>query len=44
MGDSSQVVFDKLQFMSLVIQLKEIPYPYSMAKFCAKLVKPLGIG
>ncbi|CAN0881857.1 hypothetical protein LINGRAHAP2_LOCUS14470 [Linum grandiflorum] len=38
----SQVVFDKLQFMPLVIQLKEIPFPYSTAKFCAKLVEPLG--
>ncbi|CAN0875308.1 hypothetical protein LINGRAHAP2_LOCUS10752 [Linum grandiflorum] len=37
----SQVVFDKLQFMPLVIQLKEILYPYSTAKFCAKLVEPL---
>ncbi|CAN0905537.1 hypothetical protein LINGRAHAP2_LOCUS23733 [Linum grandiflorum] len=26
----------------MVIQLKEIPYPYSTAKFCAKLVEPLG--
>ncbi|CAN0875222.1 hypothetical protein LINGRAHAP2_LOCUS10704 [Linum grandiflorum] len=25
----SQMVFDKLQFMPLVIQLKEIPYPYN---------------
>ncbi|CAN0899033.1 hypothetical protein LINGRAHAP2_LOCUS20036 [Linum grandiflorum] len=31
----SQLVFDKLQFMPLVIQLKEIPHPYSTAKFCA---------
>ncbi|CAN0905686.1 hypothetical protein LINGRAHAP2_LOCUS23814 [Linum grandiflorum] len=38
----SQLVFDKLQFMPLVIQLKEIPYPYNTAKFCAKLVEPLG--
>ncbi|CAN0825184.1 hypothetical protein LINGRAHAP2_LOCUS337 [Linum grandiflorum] len=28
--------------MPLVIQLKEIPYPYNTAKFCAKLVEPLG--
>ncbi|CAN0876196.1 hypothetical protein LINGRAHAP2_LOCUS11164 [Linum grandiflorum] len=39
---TSQMVFDKLQFMALVIQLKEIPYPYNTAKFCAKLVEPLG--
>ncbi|CAN1237629.1 hypothetical protein LINGRAPRIM_LOCUS1926 [Linum grandiflorum] len=38
----SHVVFDKLQFMPLVIQLKKIPFPYSTAKFCAKLVEPLG--
>ncbi|CAN1226185.1 hypothetical protein LINGRAPRIM_LOCUS1061, partial [Linum grandiflorum] len=38
----SQVVFDNLQFMPIVIQLKEIPYPYNTAKFCAKLVQPLG--
>ncbi|CAN0913206.1 hypothetical protein LINGRAHAP2_LOCUS27780 [Linum grandiflorum] len=38
----SQTVFDKLQFMPLVIQLKEISYPYNTAKFCAKLVEPLG--
>ncbi|CAN0870917.1 hypothetical protein LINGRAHAP2_LOCUS9686 [Linum grandiflorum] len=25
----SHMVFDKLQFMPLVIQMKEIPYPYS---------------
>ncbi|CAN0847137.1 hypothetical protein LINGRAHAP2_LOCUS4812 [Linum grandiflorum] len=28
--------------MPLVIQLKEIPFPYSTTKFCAKLVEPLG--
>ncbi|CAN0847730.1 hypothetical protein LINGRAHAP2_LOCUS5135 [Linum grandiflorum] len=38
----SQLVFDKLQYMPLVIQLKEIPYPYNTVKFCAKLVEPLG--
>ncbi|CAN0920157.1 hypothetical protein LINGRAHAP2_LOCUS31873 [Linum grandiflorum] len=38
----SPMAFDKLQFMPLVIQLKEIPYPYSTTKFCAKLVEPLG--
>ncbi|CAN0918818.1 hypothetical protein LINGRAHAP2_LOCUS31102 [Linum grandiflorum] len=38
----SQIVFDKLQFMPLVIQLKDIPFPYSTVKFCAKLVEPLG--
>ncbi|CAN0847623.1 hypothetical protein LINGRAHAP2_LOCUS5074 [Linum grandiflorum] len=38
----SQMVFDKLQYMPLVIQLKEIPFPYSTTKFCAKLVEPLG--
>ncbi|CAN0925626.1 hypothetical protein LINGRAHAP2_LOCUS34869 [Linum grandiflorum] len=38
----SPMAFDKLQFMPLVIQLKEIPYPYSTTKFCAKLVESLG--
>ncbi|CAN0880549.1 hypothetical protein LINGRAHAP2_LOCUS13717 [Linum grandiflorum] len=38
----SLMAFDKLQFMPLVIQLKGIPYPYNTAKFCAKLVEPLG--
>ncbi|CAN0875155.1 hypothetical protein LINGRAHAP2_LOCUS10671 [Linum grandiflorum] len=38
----SPMAFDKLQFMPLVIQLKGIPYPYNTAKFCAKLVEPLG--
>ncbi|CAN0898927.1 hypothetical protein LINGRAHAP2_LOCUS19983 [Linum grandiflorum] len=38
----SQMVFDRLQYMPLVIQMKEIPYPYSTVKFCSKLVEPLG--
>ncbi|CAN0872643.1 hypothetical protein LINGRAHAP2_LOCUS10172 [Linum grandiflorum] len=38
----SQMVFDRLQFMPLVIQMKEIPYPYSTVKFCTKPVEPLG--
>ncbi|CAN0863492.1 hypothetical protein LINGRAHAP2_LOCUS8707 [Linum grandiflorum] len=38
----SPMAFDKLQFMPLVIQLKEIPFPYNTTKFCAKLVEPLG--
>ncbi|CAN0863172.1 hypothetical protein LINGRAHAP2_LOCUS8642 [Linum grandiflorum] len=38
----SQIVFDKLQFMPLVIQLKDLPYPYNTAKFGAKLLEPLG--
>ncbi|CAN0875105.1 hypothetical protein LINGRAHAP2_LOCUS10638 [Linum grandiflorum] len=38
----SQMVFNRLQFMPLVIQMKEIPYPYNTVKFCAKLVEPLG--
>ncbi|CAN0920498.1 hypothetical protein LINGRAHAP2_LOCUS32077 [Linum grandiflorum] len=38
----SQMVFDKLQHMPFVIQLKDIPYPYNTTKFCSKLVEPLG--
>ncbi|CAN0921551.1 hypothetical protein LINGRAHAP2_LOCUS32653 [Linum grandiflorum] len=38
----SQALFDRLQFMPLVVQLMDLPRQCNSVKFAIKLVRPLG--
>ncbi|CAN0917719.1 hypothetical protein LINGRAHAP2_LOCUS30478 [Linum grandiflorum] len=40
--EPSQALYDRLQFMSLVIQLMDLPRHCNSVKFACKLVQPLG--